>query len=193
MPTIFTHAFVGGIAAASFKNTINRRWFWFWSLLCPIVPDFDVIAFSFGIPYEHFLGHRGFTHSVLFAFLLAGGIVFFFFRQDGISALKKVGFVFYFATITASHGILDALTSGGLGVAFFSPFDLARYFFPVTPIAVSPIGNAFFSERGLAVIQSELIWVGLPAVGLYLLTLIPDKREASSLLPMAIINLPNTL
>ena len=44
---------------------------------------------------------------------------------------------------TMSHALLDALTDGGLGVAFFSPFSNERYFFPWTPIRVS----RFFSAR----------------------------------------------
>jgi inner membrane protein len=69
----------------------------------------------------------------------------------------------YFFLATASHGLLDAMTDGGLGVAFFAPIDNRRYFFPWTPIRVSPIGIArFFTARGLAVIQTELIWIWLP-------------------------------
>ena len=65
--------------------------------------------------------------------------------------------------LTASHGILDAFTNGGLGVALLSPFDNGRYFFPWTPIEVSPIGvRAFFSAWGLGVLKSELLWVWLP-------------------------------
>ena len=74
----------------------------------------------------------------------------------------------YFFLSAASHGLLDALTDGGLGVAFFSPFDRTRYFFPVRPIAVSPIGiREFFSEQGLVVMTSELTWVWLPVVVLF--------------------------
>ena len=66
--------------------------------------------------------------------------------------------------MTASHGALDAMTDGGLGVAFFAPFSGERYFFPFRPIVVSPIGlGGFFSEWGVAVIKSELLWVWLPS------------------------------
>jgi inner membrane protein len=76
----------------------------------------------------------------------------------------------YFFMLAASHGMLDALTSGGLGIALFSPFDNTRYFFPVTPIEVSPLGvRAFFSEWGLRVMVSEIFWVWLPAVAAALL------------------------
>jgi inner membrane protein len=55
------------------------------------------------------------------------------------------------------------MTDGGLGIAFFAPFDNTRYFLPFRPIKVSPIGLSFFSARGLDVIRSELLWVCLPA------------------------------
>jgi inner membrane protein len=55
------------------------------------------------------------------------------------------------------------MTDGGLGIAFFAPFDDSRYFFPFRPIKVAPIGLSFFSARGLAVIGSEILWVCLPA------------------------------
>jgi inner membrane protein len=55
------------------------------------------------------------------------------------------------------------MTDGGLGIAFFAPFDNTRYFFPFHPIKVSPIGLSFFSARGLDVIWSELLWVCIPA------------------------------
>jgi len=61
--------------------------------------------------------------------------------------------------------VLDALTNGGLGVAFFSPFDTQRYFFPWTPIQVSPIGaSRFFSTRGIDVLWSEIVWIWGPAI-----------------------------
>jgi inner membrane protein len=57
------------------------------------------------------------------------------------------------------------MTSGGLGVAFFSPWDNTRYFLPWRPIKVSPIGiENFFSEWGWKVIKSELVWIGLSAI-----------------------------
>jgi inner membrane protein len=83
----------------------------------------------------------------------------------------------YLFLATASHGFLDAMTDGGLGVAFFSPFDNHRYFFPWRPIRVSPIGiGRFFSPRGLDVLQSELLWIWLPAGLLALLAWLWRRR-----------------
>jgi inner membrane protein len=64
---------------------------------------------------------------------------------------------------TASHGVLDALTNGGLGVAFLSPFSPTRYFAPVRMIQVAPLAAArLLSHRGTVVLASELLWVWLP-------------------------------
>ena len=65
---------------------------------------------------------------------------------------------------------MDAFTSGGLGIALLAPFDNHRYFFPYTPIKVSPIGiSAFFSDWGIRVLISEFKWVWLPVTGFLVL------------------------
>lgn len=52
------------------------------------------------------------------------------------------------------------MTNGGLGVAFFAPFSSARYFLPFRPIEASPISiTAFFTYRGLEVLESEMLWI----------------------------------
>ena len=61
------------------------------------------------------------------------------------------------AAVVASHGLLDTLTDGGLGIALFWPFDDTRYFAPWTPIPVSPILLGFLSPRGLKVALTELV------------------------------------
>jgi len=86
----------------------------------------------------------------------------------------------YFSLVTMSHGFLDSLTDGGLGIAFFAPFDSTRYFFPFRPLTVSPIGLAqFFSEWGMGVVLSELLWIGIP-VGLWLVLLHITRRTKTN-------------
>jgi inner membrane protein len=110
-------------------------------------------------------GHRGITHSFAFAALLAFAVVTLGFPQmEGLS-VPWWGLVAYFFAVTAAHPILDAMTNGGLGVAFFAPFENSRYFLPWRPIEVSPIGvRAFFTPRGLAVMHSEFIWIWIPSL-----------------------------
>lgn len=129
------------------------------AIVSSILPDIDIVAFKLGIPYEAPLGHRGFTHSIMFALLWAIAMVFIF----GKTQKKLFFFVIFFSTV--SHGILDALTNGGKGVGFFIPFENSRYFFPWQVIKVSPLGvHKFISEWGLQVILSELKYILLPCL-----------------------------
>jgi inner membrane protein len=160
MPSIFSHPVVAlGLAPLFARFRLPRVMLWL-GAFCSVVPDFDVISFAFGVSYGDVLGHRGFTHSLLFAALLSIILVqVFLHNRDDVS--KPVCLVFLFLC-TASHGVFDALTSGGLGVAFFAPFDDTRYFLPWRPIRVSPIGTGFFSPRGLLVLWSEIVWMWTP-------------------------------
>jgi inner membrane protein len=133
--------------------------------ICSVVPDLDVIGFRFGVKYEDMLGHRGLTHSILFAAVLGALLTYLLAEQNGRARLLV--FIFLFLS-TLSHAILDALTNGGLGVAFFAPFSNERYFFPWQPIQVSPISvSRFFSEWGLRVLWTELQWVWFPSAIIY--------------------------
>jgi inner membrane protein len=160
----FSHAVAAlGIGACFYRPGIPKR-VWAVGALCSVIPDLDVIGFQFGIRYADFWGHRGFTHSLVFAALLASAAMILGFRRAQ-PAITQFSLWSYFFLATASHGFLDAMTDGGLGVAFFSPLDNRRYFLPWTPIHVSPIGlTRFFTHRGLAVLQTELLWIWLPAV-----------------------------
>ncbi|HEU4340330.1 MAG TPA: metal-dependent hydrolase [Candidatus Binatia bacterium] len=129
--------------------------------VCSMIPDLDVVGFSFGIDYSDMLGHRGFTHSIFFAVAFAALTTLTVFSDSDGSHL--IIFLFLFLS-SLSHPVLDALTNGGLGVGLFAPFSNKRYFFPYRPIEVSPIGVAgFFSDRGFAVLLSELKWVWFPS------------------------------
>ena len=163
---------------------------WLAGAFCSVLPDIDVAGFHFSVHYGDFWGHRGFTHSLLFAALLATLVTFlafpnFFSAFEPLpSALPRTRLLWiwtYLFFATASHGFLDAMTDGGLGVAFFSPFNNARYFLPCRPIRVSPIGlSRFFTERGLDVLQSELLWIWLPSALLAALAWLWHRRRAAT-------------
>lgn len=161
MPTILSHAVAGlGIGAALFGRKAPGRVLGL-GALCAALPDADVIGFPLGIRYGDLLGHRGLSHSLAFAAALAT-LVTPLARSEPRGKLWA-----YLFLATASHGLLDAMTDGGLGIALFAPFDKTRYFFPFRPIEVSPIGiGRFFSARGWAVMKSELLWVWLPSLAL---------------------------
>jgi len=165
MPSAFSHAIVATAIGKVVEPKQAPWWYWALGAVVSAVPDLDVIGFHFGVRYGDVMGHRGFTHSLFFAALLAGLVTIAFVSQSQISRGRLF---FYLFLAAASHGILDAMTNGGLGVGFFSPFTNARFFFPFHPIMVSPIGvGRFFSAKGLAVIKSEAMWLWLPSVAVF--------------------------
>jgi inner membrane protein len=164
MASPFSHAVAAlSIGTCFYRPEIPKR-VWVAGVLCSVVPDLDVIGFRFGIHYGDFWGHRGFTHSLVFAALLASIVAIVMFRT-GASGIGRFALFGYLFLAAASHGVLDAITNGGLGVAFFSPFDNTRYFLPWRPVRVSPIGvTRFFTPRGFAILETELLWIWVPAI-----------------------------
>ena len=168
MASAFSHAIVALAMGKGFRNEELRWRELSLGVFCSVLPDLDVIGFPLGIEYRDLWGHRGMTHSVLFATVVAGSFVALWYRSR--PAIVRTGLFLYFFFCTASHGLIDAMTDGGLGVAFFSPFDTTRYFLPVRPVLVSPIGiSEFFTEHGVRVLASETIWIWLPSLALFLL------------------------
>lgn len=168
MASAFSHAFVALAFGHAPRHPIMTRSVLLVGAVCSIVPDVDVIGFSFGIYYGDLWGHRGLTHSIFFAALLSVTLTGVWYRQE--SSAAKAGIGVYLFLCTASHGVLDAMTDGGLGVAFFSPFDATRYFFPFRPVAVSPIGiGDFFNGNAVQILVSEVTWVWLPTIGIFLI------------------------
>ncbi len=164
MPTIFSHGIVAVSASSFFKTKSDSIKFYLLVLFCSMIPDADVIAFRFGIPYSHWLGHRGITHSILFSAILPIPILLLFYRRDFTFNMRYLLLWFVFFLSTLSHALLDALTNGGLGVCLYCPFSTERFFFDFRPIQVSPIGKRFFSDAGIRVMQSEFFWIWIPSI-----------------------------
>src|SRR4051794_24298521 len=106
MATLYTHSIVGLGIASIYARRRMPLLFWGLAAFLPIVPDFDCFSSAYyGSPW----GHRGCTHSLLFALwlsVLAASLTFRYFRVSfwSLSAL--------FLIIVATHGLLDALTWG---------------------------------------------------------------------------------
>lgn len=165
MATVISHSIAALAVGKAFAPEGMPPRFWILTAVCAALPDLDVVGFAFRIQYRDMLGHRGLTHSLSFALALSLLVVLLFFRNSNPLGTSWWVFVLYFFVVTASHGVLDALTNGGLGVAFFAPFSNRRYFLPWRPIEVSPIGiEPFLTARGLAVIISEIKWIWMPSL-----------------------------
>ena len=180
MASAFSHAIAASAITAAFYRPNVPKSVWIAGIVCSVLPDLDVIAFRFAVHYGDFWGHRGFTHSLAFAALLAAVLTAGILRTR--REISRGSLFVYLFLSTASHGLLDAMTNGGLGVAFFSPLDNQRYFLPWRPIRVSPIGvSRFFGARGLAVLKSELLWIWLPSILVILLVTISRRPRIAEL------------
>jgi inner membrane protein len=159
MPTVATHALAGAGLGVLVAGPDVPPGFHLLTACLGMAPDLDVLAFRLGIPYGSRFGHRGFSHSFICAALLSLLATALAVWWAGEPWWRMAGIFF---VVVVSHSVLDAMTDGGMGVAFFSPFNDRRYFLPWRPIRVSPIGWAAFSRWGLRALLSEILLVWLP-------------------------------
>jgi inner membrane protein len=160
MPTIITHAAIPVAIGLGLGSRMIAPRLLLAGVAACILPDLDVLAFRLGIPYEHALGHRGFSHALLTAGVAGLAAML---AAPWLGSTRRAVLLFV-ALCMASHGLLDMLTDGGKGVALFWPFTEQRLFFPWHPVEVSPLRlDRILSARGLEVALSELRWIWLPA------------------------------
>ena len=112
MPTIFTHAAVPlllGVAAG--RQRISRRLLGA-GAIAAMLPDADTLGFKLGIAYNSAFGHRGATHSAVFALAtaLVAMALWKWLRTTPWRAFAFVGLA------ALSHPLLDALTDGASGL-----------------------------------------------------------------------------
>ena len=172
-----THALVGVTLAQLARPhvAVRARTLLPLAAFCAILPDADVLGIP-GVELGFGLSHRGVTHSVAFAFAL--GAVAAYGLKRSVSAGQALALMILLFVVTLSHGLLDAMTNGGPGVAFAAPFNAERYFLPWRPIEVSPIGVQFFSLRGLSAMVSEMLWVWLP-LGVVAASIVWRRRKVA--------------
>jgi inner membrane protein len=175
VPTIISHAAVPLAVGLGLGRKVISTPLLFAGLAASVLPDLDVVAFRLGIAYGDQLGHRGFSHSLLFAFVVATLAAVLATR---LNARRPAAFAFVFVA-TASHGLLDMLTNGGMGIAYLWPYSHQRYFFSERVIAVAPLSwHRMFGPAGVVVAKSELLWVWLPAVGIACALLLARRKSA---------------
>jgi inner membrane protein len=158
--TLVTHAALPWLARRLVEvPTADRRRLLLASMICACVPDLDVIGYAFAVPSTSPWSHRGLTHSLAFAALLAFAVTQVFFRA---SRVQRLIFGCLFAA-TAAHGVLDAFTHGEVGVALFAPFDDRRWLLPWNPVPAMPLGvDELFGRWGALVLFDEALLVLVP-------------------------------
>jgi inner membrane protein len=159
MCTLYTHAAVGlGLGKLAMPGRMPAC-FWLLAGFLPLAPDFDGFSHA---AYGSIWGHRGFTHGFCFALALSLVAAALAFRHLRVRFWLLWTFLF---AATASHGVLDALTTGGEGIPFFWPLSERRYG-PYGPIHWPEIGAEFPNPWVSAGVRAELLWVWLPLAAL---------------------------
>ena len=124
MASSWTHAATALATAATIMPQGTHRRAWTLTMLAAVVPDIDAIGRPFGLGDVAFLGgHRAITHS--FAFAAAAAVILL----TALRPLPRQQLIAWLALAMAiaTHGMLDAMTSYGEGVAFLAPFSDVRY------------------------------------------------------------------
>jgi len=94
-----------------------------WGAVGGLIPDLDVLITPFFSEVDGLFVHRGFSHSIIFAFLLApplGWLIHWIYRKNkfGIKTFEWINLIFWAAF---THPILDYFTTYGTGA--FLPFS----------------------------------------------------------------------
>jgi len=167
MPSMIGHSLWGAAAVAGWTRLPVSGWTLILAWICSVGADIDSLGFFLGIPYEHGLGHRGLLHGILFAALIALAAAAAS-RPDSADRAHRIGLFQLFFFCAFSHIVLDAVSNGGLGVAFFAPFSNHRYFLPWRPLDAVPIGiNQMLSSRWFPIIFKELRKLIIPSLVLF--------------------------
>ncbi|WP_005037509.1 metal-dependent hydrolase [Holophaga foetida] len=164
MPSFFGHVAAGATihvllrdGESSQPRTRNL------ALFCALAPDLDWFMSFLHLSGRHVLNHRGVTHSLAAALLLASLVMFLAFRKD--ERRPRVWICMVLCAL--SHCLLDACTLGGVGVAVFLPVTPIRFVCAWQPIQVGPIPLNLTLLRGfLGALWTEAIWIGVPAIAL---------------------------
>ena len=184
MPSLLGHAVAGlAITAAFHRDKLPRRT-WGLAVFCAVAPDLDWFVSLANIHRGHVLNHRGVAHSLFAAAALAAVVFLLAFRKE-----QRRGAVWLCLTVAAmSHGLLDACTAGGVGVALFMPFSDTRWACIWQPghVAPLPMGREH-TYTFLASLLDEARWIGLPALavgmGSRLLRVAGLRPELSEVVP----------
>ncbi len=161
MPTILTHTAVPLALGLGLGSKVISRPLLLAGVIASVIPDLDVLAFRLNIHYSDILGHRGFSHSILFALIIALAAMALS-HQLRSTPDNRIYIRGDFSGVSWASGYVYKWRSG---VALWWPWTNERFFAPWQVIEVSSLSlHRVFSERGLAVLQSEFLWVWVPAI-----------------------------
>ena len=159
-----------------------------WGGIAGTIPDLDVVYIWLkgGGAIDEIVLHRGISHSITFAILMApvlGWLVNWLYRNRGEASFKQWTTLFFFAIFT--HPLLDSLTT--YGTQLFLPFSdyrvsIATVFvvdlFYTLPFLISVIALSFINRTSGW--RKRINYIGLGLSSAYLLWGIANKYIATS-------------
>lgn len=160
MPSSLSHAMVAVAGAWAVAPRPLFKSFLIIGAICAVLPDIDFIGSVYGDHDGHEIlgGHRGFTHSLAAAALVGLIATCATFASSQWRGYRG-RFGLFVALATASHGVLDTLTTIGattFPVQFFSPFSSRGYTSWWRPIN-GPFSELFFCLIPL-ILVTRFIW-----------------------------------
>src|SRR5678815_3214707 len=106
MASCFSHPAVP-LAIACWFPSLRQRSLLVAASLLSAAPDLDAFGYFAGVPYEAWCGHRGCTHSLLCAGVVAALLTPWLAGRSGVPKARVAAFLF---AAGASHGVVDMAT-----------------------------------------------------------------------------------
>jgi inner membrane protein len=180
VPTPITHMVAGIAVATTVRPHPTPRRFWLLAAFCAAIPDIDIIWSPYGISTDDMWGHRGITHSIPVAIVIAGLAA-----RVGFAGTQwrgfRLRFWLAFALAGVSHGLLDSLTQFAGWVALFAPFTAQRFYIPFQ--VVSWYGPPFRTDSVGALVRmmgAEVVDIWLPSLVIFATALAWQRRSRAT-------------
>jgi len=178
-----THSLTGALAAKVIETTFpelaeeSRKKFWL-LVGSANIPDIDVVLGLLGDPIFASQHHRGLTHSLLFAPILALLPAMIFFK---LGKLKNFGTLWVCGLIgILLHIFFDLITP--FGTQLFAPFSTARFsldmMFIIDPFFTGVLGLTLLFGKIFKPRRRPFLFGGIFFVALYLLIEVINHHRA---------------
>lgn len=143
-----THVAIGACIGEAFAGKKIGKKAMLMGAAAQSLPDIDFIATLWLDPVQDLVGHRGFTHSILFSLLAIPVLSWMAEKLERKNILSFMRWNYFFAIELFTHLFLDAFNAYGVG--WFEPFHHVRISFHILFVA-----DPLFS-----------IWPGIAFIGL---------------------------
>ena len=146
-----THIALGACMGEAFAGKTLGRKAMVWGIIAQSIPDIDFIAATWLDTPSGLLAHRGFTHSILFAVVVAFIMAVLANRWHRPHNISFTRWLIFFSAAILTHIFIDAFNNYGVG--WFEPFSHQRISFNAIYVA-----DPFFSAApGIAFIMLLLL------------------------------------